>query len=182
MRKKNDALHDKLLNYARELAHIQGIEAVNIRSIAKRAGVATGTVYNYFKSKDEILFALTEEYWKNTLMEMRNAITSDTFSGQLKEIYQFLRSRIDSSAGILMHSLGNMESAGRERMEAMQAALGQEIIHQMELDANVRRDIWDETFTREQYARFLMMNMTMLLRGREPDIDFFLMIVKRTIY
>ena len=52
----------------------------------------------------------------------------------------------------------------------------------MELDGRVRRDIWNETFTREQFARFLMMNLTMLLRIRAQNIDFLMELVKRTIY
>lgn len=46
MRRKDDTLRDTLLEYARELADSEGLEAVNIRSIAGKAGVAAGTVYN----------------------------------------------------------------------------------------------------------------------------------------
>ena len=88
MRKKDDTLRGTLLDLSREIADTEGIDAVNIRSIAKRAGVATGTVYNYFSNKDEILLALTEEYWKQTLIDMRIAITADSFCGQLQEIFE----------------------------------------------------------------------------------------------
>ena len=46
----------------------------------------------------------------------------------------------------------------------------------------MRSDIWDEAFTKEQYARFVMMNMTMLLKAGTQEFCFFLEIVKRTIY
>ena len=93
-----------------------------------------------------------------------------------------MRDRIDRSAGRLMDSLVNVEAAGLGRMESMQAALEQSLIRRMELDGRVRRDIWNETFTREQFARFLMMNLTMLLRIRAQNIDFLMELVKRTIY
>ena len=48
MRRKDDTMRDTLLNSARDIADTEGIDAVNIRSIAKRAGIASGTVYNYF--------------------------------------------------------------------------------------------------------------------------------------
>ena len=79
MRKKDDTLRGTLLDSARALADTEGIEAVNIRSLAKRAGVATGTVYNYFSDKNEILLALTEEYWKKTLPELETAVTGGSF-------------------------------------------------------------------------------------------------------
>ena len=52
----------------------------------------------------------------------------------------------------------------------------------MEQDAEIRKDIWDETFTKEKFAHFITMNITMLLKARVPDITFFIIIVKRTIY
>ena len=70
MRKKDDTLRDTLLGLAREVAEEQGPEAINIRDIARRAGVATGTVYNYFSGKDELLLALTEDCWREALGEL----------------------------------------------------------------------------------------------------------------
>lgn len=182
MRRKDDTLRDTLLDCARDLADTEGVDAINIRTLAGKAGVATGTVYNYFSGKDEILLALTEAFWKHTLMEMRTQITAGSFCGQLEEIYGFLRARIDQSAGKLMNSLGNAEAAGQERMASMQEALKAALILRMEQDPDVRRDIWDEIFTKEAFARFIMMNMTMLLKTGASDIRFFLIIVKRTIY
>ena len=79
MRRKDDTLRDTLLEYARELADSEGLEAVNIRSIAGKAGVAAGTVYNYFAGKDEILLALTEEYWKKTLSEIHEGCSGEKY-------------------------------------------------------------------------------------------------------
>ncbi|WP_242828741.1 TetR/AcrR family transcriptional regulator [[Clostridium] symbiosum] len=89
VRKKDDSLRGALIDYARELAEKEGPEAVNIRSLAGKAGIATGTVYNYFSCKDEILLALTEEYWRKTLADMRAAVTAPSFCGQLEEIFTF---------------------------------------------------------------------------------------------
>ena len=84
MRKKDETLRDTLLSLARSIADTDGIDAVNIRTIAQRAGIATGTMYNYFSNKDEILLALTEEYWMQALVEMKTAITADSFCQQLE--------------------------------------------------------------------------------------------------
>lgn len=182
MRKKDDTLRDTLLCIAREIADTEGIEAVNIRSIAGKAGIAGGTVYNYFSNKDEILLALTEEYWRQTLTEMQTEITADSFCGQLQEIFSFLQKRIEKSAGKLMNSLGNAETAGQARMASMQSVLEAALLERMEQDADIRADVWDETFTREQFARFIVMNMMLLLKTQASDIDFFLAIIRRTIY
>ena len=182
MRRKDDTLRDTLLYYARNIADAEGVGAINIRSIAQKAGVATGTVYNYFSSKDEILLALTEEYWKQTLLEIKTVIDADSFCGQLEEIFTFLKEGIDNSAGKLMYSLGNVETSGRELMMSMKTDLEEDLIQRMEKDTHLRKDIWNETFTKEQFARFIIMNMTVLLKTKAPDIQFLIEIVKRTIY
>lgn len=182
MRKKDETLHHTLLEFAREIVNEQGPDALNIRALAKRAGVAIGTVYNYFESKDDILIAITEEYWRKALVELRNEIQADTFSEQLREIYAFLRNRLADSAGMLMNSLRNVETAGRDRMSSMQKVLITAILHRMRQDKNISPDIWSETLSDERFADFILMNMMMLLRMNTPSIDPFIEIVKRTLY
>ncbi len=182
MRKKDDTLRGTLLDSARALADTEGIEAVNIRSLAKRAGVATGTVYNYFSDKNETLLALTEEYWKKTLPELETAVTGGSFCEQLGEIFHFLREHILRSAGRLMNSLSSAETAGQARMLSMQTALEASLLRRLEQDEDVREDIWDDTFTREAFVRFIMINLMTLLRAQSPDIVFFLTIVRRILY
>lgn len=182
MRRKDDTLRGTLLGFARGIADTDGIDAVNIRTIARKAGVATGTVYNYFSDKDEILLALTEEYWRQTLLEMKTAITADSFCGQLEEIFFFLKERIGQSAGKLMGSLGNVGMAGQARMGSMQSELEAALVRRMEQDPDVRKDIWNEAFTKEELARFIMGNIMMLLRAKAPDIDFLIIVIKRMLY
>ena len=181
MRKKDDTLRSNLLNLARNIADEKGIDAINIRAIANKAGVATGTVYNYFSNKDEILLALTEEYWKQTLIEMKSRITADSFCEQLQEMFDFLRKQIDQSAGKLMSSLGNMEAASQERMLSMQSELASDLILYLEQDNKIREDIWNDTFTKKQFAQFIMMNIIMLLKMKTPDFEFFIKIIKGII-
>lgn len=182
MRKKDENLKESLLDCAREIAAAEGTDAINIRRIARQAGIATGTVYNYFSNKDDILLALTEEYWRKTLTEMQDAVRAESFVGQLEGIYAFLRVRISDSAGVLMGSLRNVEAAGRERMQHMHKVLREALLRSMEQDSAICEGIWNKQFTKEQYADFIIMNMMVLLRTDVREISFFLEIVRRTLY
>lgn len=51
----------ELIDAARELFMELGYEAATMSSIAKRAGVAQGTAYIYFESKQDILMAIMRE-------------------------------------------------------------------------------------------------------------------------
>lgn len=182
MRKKDENLQRELLNLAKEMADTWGPDSITIRAVAKKAGIATGTVYNYFLSKDDILLALTEEYWRSTLLEMHGEIKAENFCDQLEEIYLFLSQRIHQSAGMLMGSLHNVEMVGRERMQAMQIKLGKILVQRMEKDHAIDDNIWSESFTKEQYVRFIIMNLMLLLRTKSQDIQFFIQIIRRTLY
>lgn len=181
MRKKDETLREAILSCAREIIHAEGVDAISIRRIARQVGVATGTFYNYFSNKEDILLALTEEYWQTTLLELD--INSDqTFAQQLIKIYAFLYHHIQGSAGMLMSSLQGADPECRARMEDMQEHLRNVLILRMTQDDRISEDIWDETFTMERYADFIMVNLMAHLRKMEPDISFFVEVVERTLY
>jgi AcrR family transcriptional regulator len=182
MRKKDEALKDTLLDCARAIAAGEGADAINIRRLAARAGIATGTVYNYFESKEDVLLALTEGYWRETMEEMRFAVRAERFSGQLREIILFLREKISGPGGAWMRSLSGAEAEGRERMRAVQAVLRDALVRRLERDSAIREGVWRAPFTRERYADFALRNVLWLIEADEADIDFFLGLVNRTLY
>ncbi len=53
-----DARRKQILDAAIELIAEQGFARTTIKQIARRAGVADGTIYNYFKNKEDILLAV----------------------------------------------------------------------------------------------------------------------------
>lgn len=182
MRKKDETLRDTLLGFAREIVTRQGPDALNIRAIAKRAGVASGTLYNYFEGKDDILLAVTDEYWREALVDLRKEIQAENFPEQLREIYAFLRGRLAASASMLMGSLRIVETAGRGRMLSMLKVLGSDIIQRMRQDRSISPDIWNENLSDGEFADFIIVNMIASLRMNAPGIDPFIEIVKRTLY
>lgn len=50
-----------ILSAAREVFGELGYETVTVRDIIRRTGLAAGTFYNYFRSKDEVYVALSDE-------------------------------------------------------------------------------------------------------------------------
>ncbi len=51
-------IEDRILSSARDLFLAEGVEAVTVRSIAARAGCATGLLYHYFDGKESVLARL----------------------------------------------------------------------------------------------------------------------------
>ena len=61
----------RVVEAAMELASEGGYDAVQMRDVAGRAGVALGTVYRYFNSKDHLLAAALLE-WARAMAETMN--------------------------------------------------------------------------------------------------------------
>ena len=59
---KRAKTRDALLNAARDLVFERGHERISIQDITNRAGVATGTFYNYFVTKQDVFEAVVEDY------------------------------------------------------------------------------------------------------------------------
>lgn len=182
MRKKDEHTRTQLLDCAREIASEKGVASISMRRLAAKAGVATGTVYNYFSDKDDVLLALTEEDWSGALETLRSFDCAKRFPKRLEETYAFLHGYIRASAGGLMSALTNARSTGCKRMEAMQSSLKNIILEQLRQDDGIKDEVWDETFTREQFAEFVLNSLVFLLKNDAQDAGFLTAIVERILY
>ena len=63
-------VEEKLIATALDLFIKEDYDAVNMRKIAKHAGVASGTVYNYFSSKEALYQAVLMKSWDASLKEL----------------------------------------------------------------------------------------------------------------
>lgn len=53
---------DRLIEVAMELFYVQGYEATSVAEILQKAGANSGSLYYYFKSKEDLLLAVLEHY------------------------------------------------------------------------------------------------------------------------
>ena len=57
-------IQERILDAVRERIAGEGWNAVNIRTLAKRCGIASGTIYNYYPSREAILAAVISRDWE----------------------------------------------------------------------------------------------------------------------
>jgi len=78
------ARHDAIIAAAHGLASEHGMDAVQIAPVAERAGIAAGTVYRYFPSKNDLVAALVAAVSERELAAMRKA--ADAAPGPLSAL------------------------------------------------------------------------------------------------
>ena len=65
---------DRILDAATKVFAKRGFFSSQVADVAKRAGVAAGTVYLYFKSKDDLLLSLFERTMRDAIADGRAAL------------------------------------------------------------------------------------------------------------
>ncbi len=71
-RPKDDKKREGIIKSAFEIFGQRGFERTTIKEIADRTGVAAGSIYNYFRDKEELFKAVVTEGWDSFLEEMEN--------------------------------------------------------------------------------------------------------------
>lgn len=71
-RRKPESRREEILAAARKLFAEKGFQRTTTREIALEAGASEGTIFNYFATKDDILFGLVQTYMIETLPREMN--------------------------------------------------------------------------------------------------------------
>lgn len=76
----------RLLDEAAKHFASMGFEEANVNEIASGAGYASGTIYNYFRSKDELFGAVIAEAARRTVARFSSAPAHDSIRDSLREL------------------------------------------------------------------------------------------------
>jgi AcrR family transcriptional regulator len=89
--------HSALIGAAFEVMGEKGIDAATMHEIAERADVGAGTVYSYFKSKDDLAIAVLERLMHDLALRIEKI--TNTFSDPAQVYAYGVRRVLDSAIG-----------------------------------------------------------------------------------
>lgn len=96
-RKNNDDKRERILRAATQIFAQHGFYKSKISEIARLADVADGTIYLYFKNKDDLLICLFEEEMNKIIRRMKEEIAAA--EGTENKIKTFIKAHLDLIAG-----------------------------------------------------------------------------------
>jgi AcrR family transcriptional regulator len=132
-----------------------GYDAVTMQQIATEAGCATGTLYLYFKDKQQLVMALVERHGRRFRQRVEKALAaaSDPLDQMRLATQTFLEYFIQNRnyfkvlyasnlfrRGVLPGSLPKREQEDRKRFQAM----FREVIRQAQARGQIRKDLSPE--------------------------------------
>ena len=81
---------EDILKASRELIKAKGMNAINMRSVAEASNIAVGSIYNYFKSKEELTIAVIGSVWFDIFHPSNVCLESDSFIDSIDLIFKSL--------------------------------------------------------------------------------------------
>jgi len=93
---------ERLLNASLQLFREKGYEQTKVADITRAAGVAKGTFFNYFPTKERVLLALGEQMLgKLGQVNANDIFQQKTTRGKVKAMFHALAAGLDSDRGLV---------------------------------------------------------------------------------
>ncbi|MEI7848306.1 MAG: helix-turn-helix domain-containing protein, partial [Chloroflexota bacterium] len=85
-----------IVRAAKQQLYEEGFHKLSIRKIAKRCGLAVGTIYNYFPTKKDLIVRLMTDYWEEFYASSSSTLAGEiNIYGKLQNIYNKLRQFVE---------------------------------------------------------------------------------------
>lgn len=178
--------HSALLGASRAIAVQSGVQAITIRAVAERCGVAVGSVYHYFPSKLELVSCTVANIWSDIFHAAGPCGPFDDFLACVRWLFQSIQAGSARYPGFLTgHATafsGEERSAGRAAMAERTDHVRQGLLQALERDGRVCPHRFDRDFTREDLAEFVLGDLLSLLTRGAQDCEVLCQVIARTIY
>lgn len=164
----------ELLEAAKQIVYEEGLDKLNIRTLAKHCDISVGAIYNYFPSKSELIFCVIEDFWKSVfhkdICQMSEVLSFPDFFAL---VYDRLQENLKEFHLLFSAQLHLLQSGDKLRGRAMEAKYMQHMqdafLQILQADTNIDPNIWNAIFTPEQFISFLFQNMIVSLTKGDMD-------------
>ena len=153
--KEYDERRNEILDTAEELFHRQGYDKCTINDILKEIGIAKGTFYHYFKSKEDVLDAIVLRYKDIVAGRAGEILKIDDIAPAEKLLRAFMAMRINTQVG---------DDLMEELHKAENALLHQKTLNQI-VEEGIERQTWRCKYPLQYMQIFLASSLTLTDEG-----------------
>lgn len=177
---------EAILETCRQLVSEKGLSSLNIRAVANACKVATGSLYYYFPSKDDLLLATIESVWEHIFRIKDSDTLNLPFPEYINQCFQCIQSGARKYPNFFtMHSISFASTGQTKAHESMEHYLGQikeGMLTSLHTDEHVNKNAFHTEFTEADFVDFVLSNVLSLLVQQQNDCHVLLEIIHRTIY
>jgi TetR/AcrR family transcriptional regulator, fatty acid metabolism regulator protein len=178
MRSKSSDKHHRILDAAVKVFARKGFFQSRISEIAREAGVADGTIYLYFKNKDDLLISIFEVKMQEVISRFRSALGKhDNAMARLECLIRMHLAEFQANPDLAAVFQVELRQSSRFMRESEKIELKKyldligEIIEQGQQQGLVRRDVPVGLIKRFIFGTLDEVVSTWVLSGRRYDLE-----------
>lgn len=172
--KEPDERRNEILDVAEGLFHGKGYEKCTVNDILKEVGIAKGTFYYYFKSKEEVLDGIVSRYTEIVIRRAEEILKIDNISQEEKLMRAFMAMRIinDKIDGDMLNELHKTENALLHQKTLNQIVTAMAPVLVKVIEEGIEKKIWSCRYPLQYMQIFLVASLTITDEGIfELDAD-----------
>lgn len=177
---------EDILQVCRDLIREKGWEAVNIRAVAGACDISVGSVYNYFRSKSDLIAAAVESVWCDIFHFSEKGTSLQSFEECIVSVFESMKKGDEKYPGFFTwHSMGfagEGRTDGKYLMERAWSHMKAGLYSALMNDRKICKDAFDENFTPEEFVEIIFSLIISALLRRSYDCGAIQEMIGRIIY
>jgi AcrR family transcriptional regulator len=173
----------EILKQAKMILINKGYKELNMRTVAKECNFAIGTIYNYFRSKDDLLAQLMADYWEEYygILEEIDQESFDLLS-KLRKMYDqlelFVNTFLESWVSMNGVNYYQYSKAGLQRKEDFTEKLIIMLKSILDRENNLDSDEIKFEVTTYEISKFIILSFLMMVQMKQFEYDSFEKMIK----
>lgn len=112
---RNENIREKILSAAEDLLASEKMSDISLADIAKEAGVSKGTLYYYYKNKNDLIFDITDKYLDQQLQDLLTWTEDASKDTSMHRLIKYVLQRDVETANLRLHLFSD-SAAGNEQL------------------------------------------------------------------
>ncbi len=171
--KEYDERRNEILDTAEGLFHMKGYDKCTVNDILKAVGIARGTFYYYFKSKEEVLDAIVSRYTDFVVSRTYEILKKGDISPEEKLLHAFMSMRINNQVGSnILGEMHKTENALLHQKTLNQIVTAMAPVLARIIEEGIEKKAWSCRYPLQYMQIFLASSLTLTDKGIfELDAD-----------
>lgn len=177
---------EEILAACKQLVSDKGLSALNMRAVAKSCGVALGSLYYYFPSKNDLLIATIESVWEDIFRINDPGISKLPFLEFIARSFEHIQSGIKKYPNFFtIHSISfstSNQNKARDSMEHYLSQIKEKMLESLRADEGINKKTFSVDFSETDFVEFVLSNIICLLVLKKDECTLLLEVIHRTLY
>lgn len=164
--KEHDDRRNEILDTAEKLFHTKGYDRCTVNDILTAIGIAKGTFYHYFKSKEEVLDSIVARYTEMIINRAKGILACSDISLEEKLMGMFMAMKITNPIDSeMLEDMHKVENVLLHQKMLNQIVMAMAPLLAMVVDEGVGKGIWNCRYPLQYMQIFLASSLSLTDEG-----------------